>query len=79
MVVKIVGTRKMQFRTKDGKDISGTKLHYTYVQEGTEGTAAESVFISDAKMQAFGYPEVGEEVDLVYNRYGKIEAIRNCY
>lgn len=76
MVAKIVGFRKMSFTGQGGVKVEGTKIHYTYTEPGTEGEKAENAFISAQRMESWGFqPYIGQEIDIEYNRYGKIQEV----
>lgn len=76
MYAKIVGFRKMSFTGNGGQKVEGTKIHYTYHENGTEGEKAENAFISSEKMQSWEFqPYIGQEISIEYNRYGKIQEV----
>ena len=70
--------RNMQFKAQDGNLITGMNLFVTTEKNNVEGLACEKVFISGTKEC---FPElvkglkVGDEVQLLYNRYGKVESV----
>lgn len=69
--VKILGVRSFDFTTKDGKHFSGTKYFFgeQIVNHGS-GLSCDSFNLSDTYD---GYrPRVGEEVQLYYNKFGKV-------
>lgn len=72
----VLGKRPVSFKSDDGKDITGTTLYLGYEEEGVEGMVVDKVFISTAKMPKNDIV-VGAEVDVVFNRRGRVEAIRN--
>lgn len=76
MIHVVLGKRPVSFTAKDGKEITGTTLYLGYEAEGVEGMVTDKVFISAAKMPKNDIV-VGSEVDISFNRYGKVEAIRN--
>lgn len=75
MLHTVLGKKSVSFTAKDGKEISGTTLYVGYEMKGIEGMATDKVFISAEKMPK-GEIVVGSEVDILFNRYGKVEAIR---
>lgn len=71
----VIGYKKSSFKPQDSREsIFGYTLYLTEEREGVEGLAVERAFISDWKMGGY-HPQLGDEVDLVYNRYGKIQSI----
>lgn len=76
MYAKIVGFRRMSFTGQGGQKVEGTKIHYTYQETGTEGEKAENAFLSESRMQLWGFkPYVGQEINIEYNRYGKVQEV----
>ncbi len=76
MIHVVLGKRPVSFTAKDGKEVKGVSLYLGYETEGVEGMAADKVFIPAAKMPKNDIV-VGAEVDVLFNRYGKVEAIKN--
>lgn len=76
MIHTVLGKRLVSFTAKDGKEVKGVSLYLGYETEGVEGMAADKVFIPAAKLPKNDIV-VGSEVDVLFNRYGKVEAIRN--
>ena len=75
----IVGYRDMEFKSKDGDLISGRKYYYTCVQNGVTGVACDSFFVTKEAMNGLAYiPNVDDEVEVYFNRYGKVSQIREC-
>ena len=76
--MKIIGYKRNDFTSKEGAVITGMNLYLAYPVAGpeAEGMVAERIDVSDGKLAKCGYkPRVGDEVTVVYNRYGKPEAI----
>lgn len=71
----VLGKRPVSFKSDDGKDITGTTLYLGYEEEGVEGMKVDKVFIAAAKMPKEDIV-VGTEVDVVFNRRGKVDSIR---
>lgn len=72
MLVTVIGTRKLDFKSQDGKEIKGIKIFVEYDASGdnTEGKIADSVFIpasSNVIVPAFKF---GEQYDFVYEASG---------
>lgn len=76
--MKIVGMKKSNFTTKEGTLIEGYNvyLEYELTGEGATGMGCERVYLTQAKLDKCGFqPEVGDTVELTYNRFGKVAAI----
>lgn len=75
--MKVVGIRKVDFTAKDGNRISGVSLFGSYpITKNGEGYSVDKIFLSDKKMADCGYfPEVGDEIIVNYNRFGKVDSI----
>lgn len=74
---QFIGYRKTQFEA-DGKTITGYKYNVMIPmerKEGQDGYSVMSFFISSDKMIKNGItmPELGSELELEYNRFGKVE------
>lgn len=76
MIHSVLGKRAVSFTASDGKEISGTTLYLAYETDGVEGMAADKVFIPAAKMPKKDIV-VGSEIDVLFNRFGKVEEIKN--
>lgn len=75
----IVGQRTVDFITKDGVKMKGLSLYLgeKIPAELGAGMAVDKVFLSDAKLNSFDYkPQVGDAVEVLYNKYGKPFLIR---
>lgn len=75
MKLKVLGTELIDYTSKKtGKPVKGISLHCAFKQQGVDGQAVESVFISDA---LDCYPVMcgvapGSMVDVEYNRRGYV-------
>jgi len=74
MDYKLIGIRDYDFE-KDGRHFNGTKLFCTYEDKNTTGLACEAFTISHDKLKGF-LPRPGMKLDVFYNKYGKVEDIR---
>lgn len=74
--MKIIGYRKSEFDTQDGKHISGYNIYCTYPLEHGEGEGCDRLFLTMDKLAACGYtPVVGDSIKVEYNRFGKPAAL----
>lgn len=78
--MKIVGIKFVSFKDRNGKEVSGVKLHL--VDEAIKldaGHPVESVFLSTAKMLAtcgqVELSDLGSECQVFYNKYGKVDSV----
>lgn len=71
----IVGLRRSDFDTADGKHISGISLFCEYTSDKIEGYGVEKIFITDQKLNGLTLG-VGDVIVPVYNRFGKIASVR---
>lgn len=74
MIAYLVGTRHVNFRAEDGKDVVGERLYISYPEDGVEGEMGDSLFLRE------GFPlpaklSPGDTLDITYNRRGKPEKI----
>lgn len=74
----IVGVEKVKFTGSDGTEISGITLYYTEALDPTRGTGqfAGKLFLTTARLAALDYkPTVGQTVEVLYDRRGKVKAV----
>ena len=72
----IIGIRPSSFKGDNGETVSGMNIYYTYPLDKGTGLGAERVFMTDAKLADCGYqPLPGDEVQLEYNRFGRVAKI----
>lgn len=72
--MKIVGVKRVDFKAKDGDQVTGYKVHCTFEDKGTEGLSCESIFVSEKKANGW-IPRIGENVEFLYNKYGNIDSV----
>lgn len=72
----IIGIRPSSFKGDDGTQVIGQNIYMTYSLDRGEGDGAERVFVTNERLAQWPYrPTVGDEVDVIYNRYGKCQEI----
>lgn len=71
---KVIGFQHQELTFKDGRSISGWKLHLTEPRTGVTGFAADSFFVSDEKIGQYK-PSVGDTLNVRWNRWGKIDGV----
>jgi len=73
--MEIIGFKHSSFKPRDGdQEISGYTLYLTEEREDVEGYAADRAFITDKKLGTYK-PALGDNVRLLYNRFGKVDAV----
>lgn len=71
----VVGFRDVNFDGGNGQ-ITGVTVYYTEEAYRCEGLATGKFFLSDSRMNNIGYrPAVGQEIDISYNKYGKVSSV----
>lgn len=70
--MEVIGYRKTQFTAQDtGELIQGYNLFLTSPKENVIGLSCQRVFLSMKKLDGY-IPELGDQVSLIYNEYGKV-------
>lgn len=75
-MLKVVGFKKKTLNY-EGKTYDGTTIHCTYEGDssnGITGTAVTSFFLTDSKAKGY-VARVGQNIELVYNRFGKVDSV----
>lgn len=69
--------RDMSFPSKDGTMIQGAKLYVTSEDSRVQGLMTDSFFISttSSAFADIGSLTPGSNVDIIFNRYGKVDRI----
>lgn len=69
----LVGYEKVDYTNKQNVHITGHRLHLTYDSDKIQGSGVESVYVSPS----VDVPKLalGQKVDVLYNRFGKVSAI----
>ena len=79
-MVKVLGIQPTSFTAKDtGKVVTGIYLHVgqDIPAEKGRGVSVERLFVSSAKLETLSFElAVGQQIDLLYNRWGKIAGAR---
>lgn len=69
----VIGFKNVDFTSKQGRQITGTRLYLTYEDQYTFGVACLDVFIRNTIDYV---PAIGDTVMLLYNRFGSVENIQ---
>lgn len=75
MNVKVLGTRKLDFKTDKGEQVNGTQIFVCYPYNGVDGYLTDKVFVaanSQVKLPVFKY---GEEYKFVYSGIGRRQSL----
>lgn len=76
--MKVVGFSERSFTSKGtGALIEGMNIFVTFENNRTTGSACDRLYVSRQRLNDCGYsPSLGDEIEPLYNRYGKITGIR---
>ena len=78
--MKIIGFKKSDFVAKDGTQVKGINVYLEEpIQNNGKGTATDKFYLSDAKAEKMGINVealIGKEVKVTYNRWGKVDFIK---
>ena len=75
--MKVIGFSERSFTAKDtGALIEGMNIFVTFESKRTTGLSCDRFFISQKRLEECGYnPSLGDDIEILYNRYGKITGI----
>lgn len=76
--MKVIGFRNVDFTGQDGRPVRGMSLYLSQpITKNGCGEAAEKVFLSERIVNSMAaIPALGEEVEPVFNRFGKVVEVR---
>lgn len=76
--MKLIGFRCVNFVGKDGRPVCGVSMFVTRpITADGIGETALKVFVSQRVLDAADYePCLGDDVDFLYNRFGKVTELR---
>lgn len=75
--MKVIGIQKDVRFKMDGNEFIGINIFGTVPRDGVEGFATEKLFINSTKQcysTAIGL-KVNDDINVYYNRYGKVDTI----
>lgn len=78
MVCTVIGVREKSFKSsRDGNQVNGYDLHYSYPERGYDGEFVESCFISKRKCEDAGgwIPKPGDMFETERGRDGRFREI----
>lgn len=73
-MAKLVGFEAKSFTFDDGNKVNGYYLHTEEKINGVTGLSVDRSFVSDKKLDGY-IPVLGDEIELRYNRFGKIQSV----
>jgi len=76
MKAKLLGTRQLDFTSKDGNHIKGINLYIAFPEDGVTGHATDKIFIKPDISLPTGI-KVNSDIQIFFNRKGKVEAVVN--
>ena len=75
MNVKVLGTRKLDFKTDKGEQVSGTQIFVCYPYNGVEGYLTDKIFVSANSNVVLPTFKFGEEYKFVYSGIGRRQVL----
>lgn len=75
MIYEVIGYRNSSFKSSEGNTISGMTFYLTCGDSNVIGVVADRVFVSANKLNGYA-PNLGDVVDVEYNKYGKVNGIK---
>lgn len=78
--MKLVGYQRADFTTKDGIEVNGWNVYLSSPidPENGKGVACERIYLTTRKAEVAGIElamMVNKDVEIFYNRYGKVEKL----
>ena len=74
MLGKLLGSSDVNFKTETGEVVEGKNIYVGFSDEHTLGTRTDKFFVRNG----IPFPKnltIGDDIEIVFNRYGKPEAI----
>lgn len=71
---EVVGFARSEFLARDNNQkITGYNIYVQYEDKNTTGYRCDRIYLNDGKCDYV--PQLGDRINVMYNRYGKIDAI----
>lgn len=71
---EVVGFSRSSFQAQDNSQIiTGYNIYVQYEDKKTTGYKCERIYLNDGKCDYV--PQIGDQINVMYNRYGKVDAI----
>ena len=74
MTVKLLGSSDVSFTTESGELVEGRNIYVCYPDEHTVGNRTDKFFVRNT-IELPKNLTIGDDINIVFNRYGKPEAI----
>ena len=71
----IVGFQKATGTNKQGQAYSGVRMFVTEQRNNVQGLATDDVYVGDQFLPVGVVFNVGDEVDFVYNKFGRVQGV----
>lgn len=75
MACKIVGFQSVKGTNKQGQSYSGVRMFVTEERDKVQGLACDDVYVGDQFLPVGVVFNVGDEVDFVYNKFGRVQGV----
>ncbi len=72
MFAKVIGIQKIDYTSRNGNQVVGTKLHCVYPMDVVEGYAVEAIFTKKELPKGL---TLDSDIRVYYNKYGSVECI----
>lgn len=75
--MEIVGVRRVEYTSKkSGLPVKGYEIHTEEQRKDVTGVATDRIFVGEDKAKNCGFmPQVGQEIEIAYNRYGSVQSV----
>lgn len=70
---KIVGIQNIDYVNPAGKRITGVRLHCLFDSNRVEGSGVNQIYVS-SKISTENF-NIGDEIEVFYNRFGNVERV----
>lgn len=73
--MELIGVRLVDFKAENGDKITGARLFCLgdIIEKNGSGRACENFFVSQKNLPKI--PQLGSNIEPVYNKYGKVQGI----
>lgn len=71
---KVIGIQHRKYTNKSGKEVEGYNLFLTYEDKAVNGLGALREWVNPETMEE-SMVNVGDECELLYNRWGRVDRI----
>lgn len=75
--MKVIGIQRVDYTNKNGYHVLGYKLHTATPSRRNDcvGEITEAIFVSDQSFASCDELNIGDEIRVSYNKFGKVIAI----